>query len=108
MFNFFRKIFGRSEEPERKALDNAVTAPLSEAQLQSIRSVTANHFEPNQLLGTSAQSVGRQREVNEDSLFTLASTIAGHNSNAPFGLFIIDSDLMFFLRILSSSVQNFL
>ncbi|MFO7583322.1 MAG: protein phosphatase 2C domain-containing protein [Anaerolineales bacterium] len=89
MFNFFRKLFGGTKEPERKALDNAVTAPLSETQLQSIRSVTANHFEPNQLLVTSAQSVGRQRDLNEDSLFTLSTTIAGNTSTAPFGLFII-------------------
>lgn len=89
MFNFFRKLFGQTEEPAKKALDNAVTAPLSDVQLQSIRAMTANHFEPPQLLVTSAQSIGRQRELNEDSLFTLATTIAGHNSVAPFGLFII-------------------
>jgi hypothetical protein len=79
VFNFFRKLFGGSKEPVRQALDNAVTAPLSEAQLQSIRSVTANHFEPNQLLVTSAQSVGRQRDLNEDSLFTMSTTIAGNH-----------------------------
>jgi serine/threonine protein phosphatase PrpC len=89
VFNFFRKIFGRADEPAKKALDNAVTAPLSDVQLQSIRSVSANHFEPPQLLATSAQSIGRQRELNEDSLFTLATTIAGHTGTAPFGLFII-------------------
>jgi PPM family protein phosphatase len=89
VFNFFRKLFGGSKEPVRQALDNAVTAPLSEAQLQSIRSVTANHFEPNQLLVTSAQSVGRQRDLNEDSLFTMSTTIAGNIGTAPFGLFII-------------------
>ncbi|PKN92501.1 MAG: serine/threonine-protein phosphatase [Chloroflexi bacterium HGW-Chloroflexi-6] len=89
MLNFFRKIFGRTEEPVKHALDNVVTAPLSDVQLQSIRAMTANRFEPVQLLVTSAQSIGRQRELNEDSLFTLATTIAGHTSTAPFGLFII-------------------
>lgn len=88
MLNFFRKIFG-TQEPAKKALDNAVTAPLSDVQLQSIRSMTVNHFEPPQLLVTSAQSIGRQRELNEDSLLTLSTTIAGHSSTAPFGLFII-------------------
>lgn len=89
MLNFFRKIFGPKEEPLKPAMDNIVTAPLSDVQLQSIRAMTVNHFEPPQLIATSAQSVGRQRELNEDSLFTLATTIAGHSSNAPFGLFII-------------------
>lgn len=89
MLNFFRKIFGRSQEPAKQAIDNAVTAPLSDVQLQSIRAMTVNRFEPAQLLVTCAQSIGRQRELNEDSLFTLATSIAGHSSTAPFGLFII-------------------
>jgi PPM family protein phosphatase len=89
VLKFIKKIFGRNQKTAQKALDNVVTAPLSEAQLQSIRSIQVNHFEPPQLLVTSAQSVGRQRELNEDSLFTISTTIAGHSSNAPFGLFII-------------------
>jgi serine/threonine protein phosphatase PrpC len=89
VLNFFRKLFGRQEEPAKQALDNVVTAPLSDIQLQSIRAMAVNRFEPPQLLVTSAQSVGRQRELNEDSLFTLATTIAGHTGNVPFGLFII-------------------
>jgi PPM family protein phosphatase len=89
VLNFFRKLFGQDKEPEKKSIDSAVTAPLSEAQLQSIRSIPVNRFEPVHFLVTSAQSVGRQRDLNEDSLFTLNTTIAGHNSMAPFGLFIV-------------------
>ncbi len=89
MLKFIKKIFGRNQQTAQQALDNVVTAPLSDAQLQSIRTITVNHYEPPQFLVTSAQSVGRQRELNEDSLFTLSTTIAGHSSNAPFGLFII-------------------
>lgn len=89
MFKFLSKLFGRNQETHHQALDNVVTAPLSDAQLQSIQTIAVNRFEPAQLLVTSAQSVGRQRELNEDSLFTMSTTIAGHNSNAPFGLFII-------------------
>jgi PPM family protein phosphatase len=89
VFKFFSKLFGRNQETPHQALDNVVTAPLSDSQLQSIQTMAVNRFEPPQLLVTSAQSVGRQRELNEDSLFTLSATIAGHNSNAPFGLFII-------------------
>jgi serine/threonine protein phosphatase PrpC len=79
------------EKKEVKAptADNIVTAPLSEAQLQSIKAVALNRYEPPQLLVASAQSVGRQRELNEDSLFTLTATVAGNSSNPPFGLFII-------------------
>lgn len=91
MLDFFQKIFGKKEKEQEKApiSDNVVTAPLSETQLQSIKSMASNRFEPAQFLVASAQSVGRQRELNEDSLFTLTSTIAGNSSNPPFGLFII-------------------
>lgn len=87
MLDFFRNLFGK-KKIERPS-DNVVTAPLSEAQLQSIKAMALNRFEPPQLLVASGQSVGRQRELNEDSLFTLTTTIAGNNSNPPFGLFII-------------------
>jgi PPM family protein phosphatase len=86
--DFFRKLFGK-KEPDKAAVDNVVTAPLSEVQLQSIKAMAFNRYEPPQLLVASAQSVGRQRELNEDSLFTLSTTIAGNNSNPPFGLYII-------------------
>jgi serine/threonine protein phosphatase PrpC len=87
VLDFFRNLFGK-KKIERPS-DNVVTAPLSEAQLQSIKAMALNRFEPPQLLVASGQSVGRQRELNEDSLFTLTTTIAGNNSNPPFGLFII-------------------
>ena len=87
MLDFFQKLFGKKEIAP--ASDNIVTAPLSDTQLQSIKAMAINRFEPPQFLVASAQSVGRQRELNEDSLFTLTSTIAGNSSNPPFGLFII-------------------
>jgi len=88
VLDFFQKLFGKKENVPTDN-DNVVTAPLSEAQLQSIKTMGTNRFEPAQFLVASAQSVGRQRELNEDSLFTLATTIAGNSSNPPFGLFII-------------------
>jgi protein phosphatase len=57
--------------------------------MQSIKAMATSRVEPPQLLVACAQSVGRQRELNEDSLFTFTSTIAGNSSNPPFGLFII-------------------
>ena len=86
---FLKKLFGKKETKSQAAVDNITTAPLSEAQIQSIKATTANRYEPPQLIVASGQSVGRQRELNEDSLFTFANTIAGNSSNPPFGLFII-------------------
>ncbi len=88
--DFFRKLFGKKDDSKIAAAgENVVTAPLSEVQLQTIKSMAFNRHEPPQLLVASGQSVGRQRELNEDSLFTLSTTVAGNNSNPPFGLFII-------------------
>ncbi len=87
--DFFRKLFGKKEEKTAPAGENVVTAPLSEVQLQTIKAMAFNRHEPPQLLVASGQSVGRQRELNEDSLFSLTTTVAGNNSNPPFGLFII-------------------
>ncbi|RPH63124.1 MAG: serine/threonine-protein phosphatase [Chloroflexi bacterium] len=89
MFDFLRNLFAPKKSEKAPTSDNVVTAPLSEAQLQSIKAMALNRYEPPQLLVASAQSVGRQRELNEDSLFTLTTTIAGNSSNPPFGLFII-------------------
>ncbi|GAB4489015.1 MAG: hypothetical protein Fur0016_20020 [Anaerolineales bacterium] len=89
--DFFRKLFGKKDTDGKPSVagENVVTAPLSEVQLQTIKSMAFNRYEPPQLLVASGQSVGRQRELNEDSLFSLTTTVAGNNSNPPFGLFII-------------------
>ncbi|MCX6065902.1 MAG: protein phosphatase 2C domain-containing protein [Chloroflexi bacterium] len=88
MLDFFRNIFGKKNN--KPSVDSAVTAPLSDVQLKSIVTTTAqNRFEPTQFLVASGQSVGRQRELNEDSIFTFATVIAGNSSNPPLGLFII-------------------
>jgi serine/threonine protein phosphatase PrpC len=87
VLDFFKNLFQR--KGDNRMVDSAVTAPLSDMQLQSIRALAQNHYEPVQFLVASGQSVGHQRELNEDSLFTLTTSIAGNNSNLPFGLFII-------------------
>ncbi|MBE9524372.1 MAG: serine/threonine-protein phosphatase [Chloroflexi bacterium] len=59
-------------------------SPLTQQYVNS----SQEDFLPQLIVG-SAQSVGRQRDHNEDSLFTLATTFASHQGNIPFGLFII-------------------
>lgn len=88
MLDFFRNLFKRKSQPTASS-ENVVTAPLSDVQLQSIQAAVMNRIEPPQLVVSVGQSVGRQRELNEDSLFAINTTIAGNNSNPPFGLFII-------------------
>jgi serine/threonine protein phosphatase PrpC len=81
-------LFG-TKEATGKALDAANTAPLTEEQLQAIVNNQNVQFELQQLVAASGQSVGKQRELNEDSLLALTSTMAGNSGNLPFGLYIV-------------------
>ncbi|HSF82682.1 MAG TPA: PP2C family serine/threonine-protein phosphatase [Anaerolineales bacterium] len=80
---FIAKLFGRNPKPG--SLD-VPTKPLS-AEAQRVKDNQS--FDPPQLIVGCSQSVGQQREHNEDSLFTLATTLTSDYSNIPFGLFMV-------------------
>jgi serine/threonine protein phosphatase PrpC len=88
---FFRKLFPKKEpRREQPVMDGGVaTAPLTDHQIQSIIQNQSPRYEIQQLIAASGQSVGKQREHNEDSLLSITSTIAGNTGNIPFGLYII-------------------
>ena len=88
MDKFFGWLFG-NKQTSAKGQDVANTAPLSEQQLQAIVSNQNPHFDLQQLIAACGQSVGKQRELNEDSLMALTATIAGNSGNVPFGLYIV-------------------
>jgi serine/threonine protein phosphatase PrpC len=71
------------------AQDVANTAPLSEQQIQAIVNNQNPRFDLQQLISSCGQSVGKQRELNEDSLLAITSTMAGNSGNQPFGLYIV-------------------
>jgi PPM family protein phosphatase len=85
---FFNWLLGSKAQPP-KTLDTANTAPLTEQQLQAIVGNQNPKFELQQLISASGQSVGKQRELNEDSLFSMTTTMAGNSGNLPFGLYIV-------------------
>jgi serine/threonine protein phosphatase PrpC len=85
VLEFFKKIFGGKTQPH----ESVTTAPLSEAQLQAIVSNTAPRYDIQQLLAACGQSVGKQRDLNEDSLLAITATLAGNGGNTPFGLYIV-------------------
>jgi protein phosphatase len=78
---FFRK--------KRQSSQDVATAPLSEEQLDSVYHVIETAQTPTQLAAACAQSAGKQRDHNEDSLFTLNITLADGQKDIPFGLFIV-------------------
>jgi serine/threonine protein phosphatase PrpC len=81
-------LFG-SKSSKTKTLDTANTAPLTEQQLQAIVGNQNPRFELQQLVSAASQSVGKQRELNEDSLLSITTTMAGNSGNLPFGLYIV-------------------
>jgi serine/threonine protein phosphatase PrpC len=85
---FFRWLFGK-KSANTKTIDTANTAPLTEQQLQSIVNNQNPHFDLQQLISAGGQSVGKQRELNEDSLLAMTTTMAGNSGNLPFGLYIV-------------------
>ena len=87
MFDFIRRLF--SPKPQTPKVEMATTAPLTEQQIQSIVNSTAVRFDLQQLVAACGQSVGKQRELNEDSLLAITSTLAGNSGNIPFGLYVV-------------------
>lgn len=90
MADFFRKLFGKKKQPDKpKQVDMVTTAPLTDQQISAIVSNQAAKYEMKQLVAGVGQSVGKQREHNEDSLLAFTNTVSGNAESIPFGLYII-------------------
>ncbi len=81
MDKFFRWLTGNKQTTTNPAQDVANTAPLSEQQIQAIVSNQNPRFDLQQLIASCGQSVGKQRELNEDSLLAMTATMAGNSGN---------------------------
>lgn len=84
MIEFFRKLLRKRELPP----SSIETAPLSEEQLGSVTQLPI-HYKPSQLLVGTAQSVGRQRDHNEDTLLVVNATLSDGSTEICFGIFIV-------------------
>lgn len=89
MRKFFECLFNRRKPVTVGSGGGFVeTAPLTDEQLQPVTIVPVT-MEPAHLLVGVGQSVGRQRERNEDALFSLTSILSDGNMELPFGVFIV-------------------
>ena len=88
MDKLFGWLFGKKNS-STNVQDTTNTAPLSEQQIEAIVNNQNPRFDVQQLIASCGQSVGKQRELNEDSLLALTTTMAGNSGNLPFGLYII-------------------
>lgn len=85
MLDFFKRIFGQKSVPEP---DNIKTAPLTEdLGMEVAKSPVV--IQPTQLVVGCAQSIGRQRDHNEDTIFSLSSILADGASELPIGIFLV-------------------
>ncbi len=87
MTGFFQRLFGSRKANRKASSIDVKTAPLSEEQLAAVSRPDAP-IQPAQYLVGCAQSVGIQRDHNEDSLFVLNTILSG-DKEIPAGIFII-------------------
>jgi PPM family protein phosphatase len=85
VLDFFRRLFNKPPSHP----DTVITAPLDEKQIQSIISGSSGRFEIHQLISACGQSIGKQRDLNEDSLLAATYTLSGNGGNTPFGLYMV-------------------
>lgn len=87
MKGFFSKVFGQEK------MDQETVPMKNNDNIQNIQEsgVLAAHgtVQPPQLISACAQSIGLQREHNEDALFTLTTTLTSDHNHLPFGLYIV-------------------
>jgi serine/threonine protein phosphatase PrpC len=89
VLEFLKKFIGKKPQPATSTpVIGIETAPLSEEQLQSVLPETVHVSPPQYQIGMGL-SVGRQREVNEDTIFALSATIADGVRDLPFGIFVL-------------------
>jgi serine/threonine protein phosphatase PrpC len=90
VLDFIRKFFRKVDvqKPETEVPIDVQTAPLSSDQLEVVSSIHVEFYPPQIIVG-SAQSVGKQRDHNEDTLLTFHTIIADGETGIPLGLFVI-------------------
>ena len=90
MLGFLKKLIRKPEDKQTfvQQLEDIRTAPLSDEQLLSVTEPHLSFYPPQIIIG-SGQSIGKQRDHNEDTLLTLHTLLSDGDSNMPFGLFIV-------------------
>lgn len=95
MASFFQKIFRRENISDESNADKSPngedTQPLKQKVSSNleVEAPPATKLNPPQMLVGSGHSVGKQRDHNEDALFTLTTTLVTDSHRIPFGLFIV-------------------
>ena len=86
MKSFFDRLRSKNTKPLTPV--DASTVPLLGEQFKVV-STPPLRFEPQQFISGCGQSIGKQRDHNEDCLFTFSVTMGGESPSSPLGLFIV-------------------
>jgi protein phosphatase len=86
---FVRRFIEKLRNSKQQAYEEIPTRPITRESNQVQREQTRIQLEPPQLIMGCAQSIGKQRDHNEDALFTLTTTLTSDYSNITFGLYIV-------------------
>jgi protein phosphatase len=86
LFNSLKKLFQRKQP--KKIFVNVETAPLSEEQLKRVTRQNID-ISPSQFIVGCGQSVGKQRDHNEDAIFYFSAIFADGNKDTQFGIFVV-------------------
>jgi serine/threonine protein phosphatase PrpC len=87
VLDFLKSLFGQKRKTETANI-GVETAPLSEEQIQMV-SAQKLTLRPAQFVVGTAQSVGRQRDHNEDTIFAMTAVLADGQRELPLGVFVI-------------------
>ena len=75
--------------PHKPATANVKTSPLADEKVDNVGEPSILRMHPPQFVVGCAQSVGKQRDHNEDTLFCMNTILADGGLDMPFGVFII-------------------
>jgi len=87
MKNIFKWLGSKKNKPS-STHTNIDTVPLTDRQIDNALAAVP-HQDPQQLLFGCGQSTGKQREHNEDCIYSVSIAIGGETSSYPLGLFIV-------------------
>jgi PPM family protein phosphatase len=89
VFNSILNLFRPKKSEHTNASVAIETAPLNEEHLPQSVSQSKLNIHPPQLVVGIAQSVGIQRDHNEDTMFAMNAILADGEADLPFGIFIV-------------------
>jgi PPM family protein phosphatase len=80
--------------PKKRKSSEVDTIPMLEKPVlpkpvQTEETIEVGHAEYPQIIAACSQSVGKQRDHNEDALFTLTTNLVSDTRDIPFGLYIV-------------------